>query len=313
MNPDIFQNARLAILLLAFNRPEKLARRLEELGDVTPHKVYVSIDGGSSQRVTDEFHVIEQKIRSSQLEIEFHFHRDNLGLVRHMTGAISKLMLNHEYVLVIEDDVPIADKYVENIGNAIIAGLGDKVATYGGFSPFAGHLPSPFKSGYGWRRTKYFSAWGWCISKTIWELYQIELGSEKLNQDLHNSKRWNSLSTYQKATWMRRFEKVAKNPMFTWDYQMQFMSFKYDLDHILPVFRISDNEGFDDERSTNTKSLRPRWMGKVVKVSDNLIVRSVPATLNKLFERVDSVTIAGDSKVKQFFPPARHRENPRID
>ena len=112
---------------------------------------------------------------------------------------------------------------------------------------------------------------------------------------------------------MRRFEKVAKNPMFTWDYQMQFMSFKYDLDHILPVFRISDNEGFDDERSTNTKSLRPRWMGKVVKVSDNLIVRSVPATLNKLFERVDSVTIAGDSKVKQFFPPARHRENPRID
>ncbi len=313
MNPDTFQNSRLAILLLAFSRPEKLVRRLEELGKLNPNEVYVSIDGGSSQKVTDEFHAIEQKFRTIQPQIDFQFHKDNLGLVGHMSGAISKLMLSHEYVLVIEDDVPIGEKYVESIRNAIIAGLGDKVATYGGFSPFTGHLPFPYKAWNGWRRTKYFSAWGWCISRNIWELYKVELCRDKLHSELQNSKRWNSLSAYQKKTWMRRFEKVAINPKFTWDYQMQYMSFKHDLDHILPIFRISDHEGFGDERSTNTKSGRPRWMGEVVKISDNLVVHRVPKTLSKLLEIVDSLTIGGDSKFKEFFSKARRRQNLRFD
>jgi hypothetical protein len=82
---------------------------------------------------------------------------------------------------------------------------------------------------------------------------------------------------------------------------MQFLSFKMDYEHVLPIFRISDNEGFSDARSTNTKATRPRWMGSGTSVSNSPVRRLSLKPTSWLMEKMDSLTIAGDSRVKEIF------------
>lgn len=292
-------NTPLAILLLGYNRPELIVKRIEELGDFSPHKLVVSIDGGASPEISAQFSRIANKYANNLKEIEFWLHTENLGMVRHITGAISRILETHEYVLVIEDDITLARNYVENIRAAITAGIGFKIATFGGFSPLTEQMTLMPKNG--WRHTKYFSAWGWCIQKSVWSLYSYEITGAQLTEGLKRSKTWQKLSLIQKSRWLYRFNKIVANPSLTWDYQMQFMSFKHDFENILPIFRISDNEGFADTRSTNTKALRPRWMGAEAKMSEKVVTYSVSKLVGNFVEILDSFTIAGDSKIQDVF------------
>jgi len=295
--------AKVAILLLGYNRPEFIRKRIQELGDFKPHKLVITIDGGCEPHALKKFQEIQAEVSETSHNIEFVIHKQNMGLVRHITGAITKTLESHEYVIVVEDDVCLADNYVENILNSITLNLGFRVATFGGFSPAAGLQHG--KRLNSWRRTKYFSAWGWCVGRDIWSLYSYEINEKELIDGLKNSKKWNSLSEYQQAVWMYRFKKIIANPLLTWDYQMQFLSFKMDFEHVLPIFRISDNEGFSDSRSTNTKATRPRWMGSGISISNSPIRAISLKAISSLMEKLDSLTIAGDSKAKELFRIAK--------
>lgn len=86
---------------------------------------------------------------------------------------------------------------------------------------------------------------------------------------------------------------------------MQYMTFKYDFLHKLPTMRLTENQGFDDIRSTNTKSHRPRWMGKAGIASMPMKKKSVWGALNPILVFLDSLTISGDSKLlkpENWFP-----------
>ncbi len=300
----------LAILLIGYNRPEFIRRRISELGDVTPSKLIISIDGGCNQEALEEFQRLKLEVSETCQDIEFLIHAENLGLVRHITGSVSRALETHEYVLVIEDDVALSQNFVKNILNAITLNTGLNIATIGGFSPIRSARHFTWLNA--WRTTKYFSAWGWCVSREVWSSYSHEINEQELSDGLKNSKIWNSLPTFNKVTWMYRFNKIIVNPQLTWDYQMQFLSFKLDLEHVLPIFRISDNEGFSDTRSTNTKELRPSWMGQRVTTANSLIKCSTGRAISRLVERLDSLTIAGDSKAKEVFRKRRLRNSVKL-
>ena len=103
------------------------------------------------------------------------------------------------------------------------------------------------------RVATYTSLWSWGIRKEIWNLYELDISRLDSKIALSKSKLWNKLSSRQKNIWLHRFKKVSDDPKKTWDYQMQFMCFRYDLLSLSPIFRAVDNVGFADIRSTNTK------------------------------------------------------------
>jgi len=288
-----------AILLIGFNRPEFLERRIREIATNEPSNLYISIDGNRDKSVSRKIRstidsTIEETSLNSRVQIDFK--KTNLGLSNHISQAVSHVLECEEKVVILEDDIRIGENFTKNIMNAYeqVSNC-PSIGTIGGFSSIPGNFPL---SGNYWRPTKYFSAWGWAINSQNWEMYRRHLPKLNIAKSLANSQTWKELSQHQKITWMSRFEKVADNPDLTWDYQMQYMTFKYDFTNLLPFKRICENEGFNDSRSTNTKSLRPMWMGSTVIDQSEFTARLNRQLSTYIDCHLDSFTISGDSKFR---------------
>ena len=222
--------------------------------------------------------------------------KQNLGLARHMFLRITETLEVYENVIVIEDDVSVTMNSILSLVNLMNSEFQKSYATAGLFGAIP-HFGSRMVTSNKWRRTKYFSAWGWSISREIWKLYSLDMVKRIGLGALEKSEFWHEFSENQKSRWIFRFNRVAHNPFYTWDYQMQFLSFVENLQHLLPVYRMCDNVGFNDFRATNTKSPRPWWYRGNQASPGSIISGRTSSRGESLLERLDSYTWIGDRKL----------------
>jgi hypothetical protein len=247
-----------AVLLISYNRPELVLRRLRELAsmDVVPRNVVLSIDGHNGLDEKKHRSDYSSMLASQELpfEVLVKFRDSNLGCSKHIITAVTEVLEDFEKVIVVEDDVVLSPFFLGSMLTAFeISAKNDNVATIGGFSNFHKrfHFPFFFRKNY-WRATRYFSAWGWGTTRIFWSNF-IELGQiDDLEGFLSSSQHWNKLSERKRNVWLKRFRRGV------WDFNVQLLLFKYDKLNLLPALRIIDNEGFSDIRSTHTKHHRPK-------------------------------------------------------
>ena len=289
-----------SVLLLGYSRPESIVQRIKEIASNNPSHLYVSIDKSESPETRKSVRLaVENALNQypNPTSVSVTFQDSRLGLSSHITTALNSALENEKQVAILEDDIKIGPTYLAQLTKGYER-YSDNLnfGTVGGFSGFP--IPRANTNNY-WRTTKYFSAWGWMTSGATWEKYQLNLPPGDFNNQLSASESWMRLSDRQKKTWLHRFEKVRNNPGLTWDFQMQYLSFKFDLFNVLPVFRICENVGFGDARSTNTKEAKPKWMQ-----SDTLCTSQIGGEIPKiasdfLSNHIDSFTISGDSSIRQ--------------
>jgi hypothetical protein len=290
----------IPVLILTYNRPEFLRDRLSELvyRDKYPY-IVVSIDFDSDEMMSKNIKIIDEfKFRKTKLEC---IPREiNLGIARHLPTAVDDVLHNHNFVIVIEDDIKIGPNTVQMLANSSeIFNKREDVFTIGGFS-WTAWLAQGIRPNR-WRVTRYFSAWGWITSRKQWANYQQDLRNEKIEElfKIHNPDI--NLNSGQKRLWLKRFEKCQNMPNRTWDIPMQYWTFKLKKVHLLPTQRILENVGFNSNLSTNTKSNRPKWMGDA-RLSDRLIAKIVENRLiTWSYQFIDSFTIADDQPLKHKF------------
>ena len=291
----------IPVLLIGFNRPELLIKRVEEIVHMHVPVLYVSIDGGDEENQYLMSDAVE-KIRAlvpSTTKVFINHHSQSLGLVDHLTSAISRVLVEYKKVIIVEDDIKLTKNFYENMisGFNTLDSLGIK-GTVGAFSPLT---PNKFFTRRNsWRKTRYFSCWGWGCSREIWSDYQINLNCEAFEEDLKYSKTWRALSGYQRHLWTHRFTKISKNPKHTWDIQFQYLSFKDSYMQLVPIFRFVDNEGFSDHRAAHTSGSRPRWMGRDEVLNSKLPENRISRFSSIIQNLIDSNTIAGDTRLVQF-------------
>lgn len=297
-----------AVLLVGYNRPENLLQRITELSRNRPEKLYISIDGSDNSVIrTGISESIETgaKLYFDPKTLNVNIMPRNLGLSSHIDTAVSKILETEENVLVLEDDIRITETLVSQLSSGFREfSKSPNFGTIGGFSGVP--IYSEAKRNY-WRQTPAFSAWGWMIGRHSWSKYSLQIPKGDLEEQLKKSKSWHSLSKTQKNTWLHRFGKVQANPSLTWDYQMQFMCFKYDHFNVLPLFRICENVGFADSRSTNTKNAKPVWMQDHVLFQGEFNKSLSPFPSKILSKHVDSFTISGDSYMRKRINILRQR------
>lgn len=280
--------------------------RLAEIGRNFPVPVFISIDGG----ITEEIHgaiadsVEKFRIENPSREISVNFNPRNLGLASHITSTVSRVLQEFEFCIVLEDDVSISNNFISTLMN-FRRFLNENVLTVGGFSGHPLGLRIFMRNQM--RTTNYFSAWGWMISRKGWKQYEFRLPQSNYMERLNSSRSWQNYSKSQKRIWLRRFSKVAVAKPGTWDFQMQFTTISRDAVHLLPLFRICDNIGFQDPRSTNNKNKRPRWMGSPTGKQKDLIYSFKIG--NKLDGFLDSLTFAGDIPILRIIHDFLARKN----
>lgn len=239
------------ILLIGYNRPDYIRNRLEELGQshVLPNKVLVSLDGlpASDSNKMSEIDVTKN---SYPFEVSVIRRPGNLGCSKHIILAVSEVLAEHKTCIVIEDDVVIGRNFLGAISSAFVIMEESKhIGIVGGFSPFPRNIYPWAKNS--WRVSPYFSAWGWGTTSDFWKSFESFTDSPIDEKALMSSPSWKSLSERKRKIWMNRFDRGV------WDYNVQYTLFQHSRYVLLPKFRLIDNVGFADSRSTHTKHARP--------------------------------------------------------
>ena len=250
--------SEIGVLLLGFNRPELLKKRIDEIHNSKVENLYISIDGGSKSH-TKEMESIKQYAQNKFSKLYYfnlNHYRDNLGLVKHITGEISKVLAKHPYIIVIEDDIKISTNFINNMIDGLnIHERDSSIGIVTGFSPL--HFKYLKNK---WRISRYPYIWGWACSRAVWQSYTYDLSKVDIEQKLLDSKSWNNLKPSQKIKWLGQFRKVQVKPLETWDSQLVFLSYCKDFINLAPIFSIVGNEGFEDSRAIHTKGKKPKFV-----------------------------------------------------
>ena len=271
----------ICVLLVGYNRPELLQKRIIELKNSSATNIYISIDGGveSTTLEMEEVKALAKNVLREKKLIINH-HKRNLGLVLHVTGEISKILNLHKYVIVVEDDVKMSKNFINNmvIGLSKLEELNLR-GIVSGYSPL-------FRDTFNnkWRKTHICFLWGWACSSNVWKVYNYDLSTTEVENRLLESKTWKKLNRYQKKFWLYKIKEVQKNPLSTWDYQLIFYSFINNFINLTPVFSIVGNEGFMDIRAVHTKGEKPSSI-KNFKLNNELI-NSI-SKLSKFYSLID--------------------------
>jgi hypothetical protein len=247
--------SNIGVLLVGYNRPELLQKRITELSNSMLENIHISIDGGSESHTLEmqSTQLLAKKVLKERLA-EFHHHQDRKGLVLHITDEISKVLLKYKYIIVLEDDVKTAKNFDINMLNGLR--IQHKLGYKGIVAGCAPIFSNRFKNK--WRKTHMCYLWGWACSAEFWSGYEHDLSKTEIEKELLRSSLWKKLSNYEKNYWLNIFRKVQKDILFTWDVQLVFYTFKNNLINICPIFAITGNEGFGDLRATHTKGKKPK-------------------------------------------------------
>ena len=287
----------IPVLLIGYNRPELLVRRVEELLRNNVEILHISVDGCDSLRETmQETLEIVSLLCKNKCAITYKIHETNIGLAKHITNEISRLTVIHSEIIVLEDDIQIGENFLVNMARGLdYLRVSKTMGIVSAFSPI--NQIRYFKLPNKWRKTPYFSCWGWLCTREVWEKYVLDISEIKVNEALSNSKTWQVLNKWQQFLWLSRFLKIQRNPYHTWDIQFQFMCFRYGITNIAPVFSLTNNEGFNDIRSAHTKEKKPRWMSSL-RIESTLIRNTISPSASVLFSRfIEPLTTSGDSRL----------------
>ena len=259
-NSNYIEN--LGVLVLGYNRPELLKKRLQELSTQEIENLYLSIDGGSGSNTLEmkeleEFATKEfNHIKKFSLE---HYSR-NLGVDLHLYTKVSEVLKIHDFVIVIEDDVKITSNFISNLKVGLQILKSKKVlGLVSSWSPLScNSLQNK------WRSSTYSFTWGWACSREVWADFQFDQSGNDVSRDLESSEKWRKLSNHQQVRWIARFKNLRNLKPVPWDIQFFCFGLKKNFTFLSPLFSFSDNEGWQDVRSTHNKQKKPRILSNFV-------------------------------------------------
>ena len=286
----------LGVLIIGFNRSDLIADRLREIAEYCPQDIQIrlSIDGARQYNAQDDLdqreiiRLADDFSESLGNRFSYKIQPSNLGCDAHIRHAITEALNEFEAVVCLEDDIRIDSKTINSLFDKYLISKSPIISAMATFKS-NGNLTQKLLRNF-WRKSNYFSAWGYLISSDFWNSFELATNKESINRKLETSSYWKKLPRYKKETWLGRFERGNI------DYQIQLEAFSKNIDIFLPVFRIIENVGLGDSRATHTYHKRPKNMFGVgpstIFPAEDSEIRS--SLLNKIFNYVDSNTWAGD-------------------
>jgi hypothetical protein len=286
----------LGVLLIGFNRPDLIADRLLEVEKYCPQDIQIrlSIDGARQKNPKDDLsqreiiQLADKFSRSLGNRFIYKVQSINLGCDAHINHAISESLKEFEAVVCLEDDIEIGSQTINSLFEKYLISKPEILCAMSSFKS-NGNFVQKYLRNY-WRKSNYFSAWGYLVSSDFWSKFELATDPISISRKLETSSYWSKLPSYKKDTWLGRFERGNI------DYQIQLEVFSKNIEISLPLFRMIENIGLGDSRATHTYHKRPKNMfgvgpSTIFPTVDSEIRSSL---VNRILNYVDSNTWAGD-------------------
>jgi hypothetical protein len=251
MNPS-----SVPILVLGFNRPDRVRQLLASLSTLAPQQLFFAVDGPRRDRPSDQ-ELVTQTQKSAELinwdcEIHTQFQVENLGCGRGVTAGIDWFFSHVPEGIILEDDIILSPSFFP-----FCAELLDKYRDDNRVWCVSGsnRLPQEKVSqDFSYRFSTIPQIWGWATWADRWKEYAFDisgwrsngLSSVKLLQTVNYR-----LGAF--AYWSANFDLMAKMAVDTWDIQLINAAMRNGGLGAIPNVNLVENLGWGEE-ATHTKA-----------------------------------------------------------
>ncbi len=234
--------ATVPVLLLGFNRPDKLRKVIEPLRSIRPQRVFVSVDGpragkaGEAERCRATQQVAEAEIDWPCAKT-FLFRPQNLGCRAAVSGAITWAFEQVDELIIIEDDCVIDPSFV-TMCRVLLDRHRDDTRIW---NVAAVNFQQGIQRGDGdYYASKYPHCWGWATWKRAWGHYTDDMTSLSPCDERHSNPQ-------ERDYWQLIFDKCVNGKVDSWAYRWVFSCWKQGGLTLLPNVNLVSNIGFDEE------------------------------------------------------------------
>ena len=245
------------LVLLAYNRPEKLAALIESLRISAPQKIIVVVDGPKKHRIGDEARVKQTQEVSQTInwtdDVTFEFRPENWGLRNSVEAAVTSAVDQYGRAIMLEDDarpgsswVPYANYMLEKYESDSKV---EHVSGYDLVPPTS--LISPNR---GSRLSRYPESYAWATWQRAWKNYDGGL-EWALNAPLAEIERIVG-SKIGALRWKQNFLDAEAGRISTWAYRWLASMWSRDSFMIAPNANLVTYDGYTDGTHT---FLKPGW------------------------------------------------------
>jgi hypothetical protein len=233
------------ILLVAFNRPEITKIVFDRISSLKPSTIYIALDGPREGNLNDiklcnEVKSIVQNI-DWPCKKEYRICEKNLGAEINISTAISWVLENEEYVIVLEDDILAPESFFVFVQEMLIRYQSDEnIAMVSGCNYTPINLPNNEDylfciSGH---------TWGWGTWRRAWKNFDLNVN---IFDDVANDNQIKRISNsrierkYYKKVLKRMQKKGLGNN--TWDFCWYYQRIINNWFSIVPSRNLTSNIG----------------------------------------------------------------------
>lgn len=220
MIEDKTPKINVPVLLIGFNRPETIQKTFEYIKAAKPKKLYIAIDGSRSSVHGEEKKVNEVIEIVSDIdwdcELKTSFNKNNLGAEQTISNAISWVLKENEYTIILEDDIIAPLSFFIFAQEMLI-----KYKNEASISRITGnnYTPIKFPNNEDYCFAKYGKTWGWATWKREWDNFDLYVNIDKnhcKNEFLKTITNSKKETKYFRKLFSRMYNNGQGNN--TWDY-----------------------------------------------------------------------------------------------
>ncbi|MEY3796338.1 MAG: hypothetical protein RLZZ170_352, partial [Actinomycetota bacterium] len=238
------------VLLLAYNRPEKLSQLIQRIRVLRPSVLLVSVDGPKISKPGDKDLVLAtQKIIQSidwDVKIETRFREENIGLRLAVQDSVNWAISQYGKVIVIEDDAVPGPQLLDFFNFNLQKFADDqKVMHVSGYNVVP---PQNLLSETGSRFSRYPESFAWATWERAWKHYDENLtwGLESSVRDIAKI----TGSTTSALRWKLNFHDAAAGRIGSWAYRWISSMWSQNGTTVAPNRNLLSYSGFDEGTHT---------------------------------------------------------------
>jgi len=270
------------LLVLGYNRPDKLIQLLKSIGSNPPEVLVVALDGPLKNDVSDELKVAQciELVKSENWAptVVTRFRTEHLGLRRAVTDAVTWTMNEYGRAIIVEDDIVLGPQFLEYMTFMLDKHENDfDVAQINGYNEVPHSFFTPLTSAS--RYSKYPTSCAWATWKSRWERYDDSLtwGMEVSIKNL--SVQVGSIIGAMK--WKINFDDAAKSRVDSWAIRWVSTIWAHSWVTIYPNRNLVFHDGRTGGTHTRTK---PKWKENKIECIGNEFWESMPISFERSIE-----------------------------